>query len=77
MVESVTISKKEYQKLLEKAFKYEYLSQILKEKKDIFASPPTRKIKEIIKSFRETKLYSPQFLKSLEKGLKRSSYFQK
>jgi len=77
MSRTITISKKEYQRLLEKALRYEYLRQILKEKEDIFAPPPTRRIKEIIKSFRETKLYSPQFLKSLEKGLKRSSYFKK
>lgn len=77
MANTIIISKKEYQKLLEKALRYEYLRQILKEKEDIFAPPPTRKIKEIIKSFREAKLYSSQFLKSLEKGLKRSSYFKK
>jgi hypothetical protein len=77
MADTVIISKKEYQKLLEKALRYEYLRQLLREEEDIFASPPTRKIKEIIKSFRETKLYSPEFLKSLERGLKRSSYFKK
>jgi len=77
MANVITIHEKEYQKLLERALRYEYLLQILKEKEDIFASPPTRNIKEIIKSFRETKLYSPKFLRSLEKGLKRSSYFKK
>lgn len=77
MTNTITIPKKEYQKILEKALRYDYLRQILKEKEDIFAPPPTRDIKKIIKTFKETKLYSPEFLKSLEKGLKRSSYFKK
>ena len=77
MANTITISKKEYQKVLERALRYEYLWQILKEKEDIFVPPPIRNIKEVIKSFRETKLYSPEFLRSLEKGLKRSSYFKK
>ena len=74
---NITISKKQYQKLLEKDLRYEHLQQIVREKEDIFASPPTRDVKEILSAFRETKLYSSQFLKSLEKGLKRSSYFKK
>jgi len=74
---TVTIPKKEYQKLIERALRYEYLRQILKEEEDIFAPPPTKNSKEIIKSFRATKLYSPEFLRSLEKGLKRSTYFKK
>ena len=74
---TVTISKKEYQKLLEKALRYEYLQKIIKEKGDLFAPPPTRDIKEIMKSFKKTNFYSSQFLKSLEKGLGRSSYFKK
>lgn len=76
-MDTITIPKKQYQKLLEKALRYEYLQKIIKEREDIFASPPTREVKEVIKAFRETKLYTPQFLKSLEKGLKRSSYFRK
>ncbi|MDI6591887.1 MAG: hypothetical protein QME61_03070 [Patescibacteria group bacterium] len=77
MANTVTISKKEYQRLLERALRYEYLQKIIKEKADIFGPPLIRNIKEIMRAFRETKLYSPQFLKSLEKGLKRSSYFKK
>jgi len=74
---TITIPKKEYQKLIEKALRYEYLAEIIKEERDIFTPPPTRNIKEVIKSFRATKLYNPSFLKSLERGLKRSSYFRK
>jgi len=70
---AVTIPKKEYQELLEKALRYEYLRQIIEG--DLFVPPPARKVKEIIKSFKETGQYNQKFLKSLERGLKRSSYF--
>lgn len=73
MIDTITIPKREYQELLEKKFRYEYLRQIIEE--DIFASPPTKNSEEVIKAFRQTKLYNQKFLKSLEKGLKRSSYF--
>ncbi len=72
---TITIPKKEYQELVEKKLRYEYLSQIIKE--DIFATPSTRNIREIIKTFKRTGLYNQAFLKSLGKGLKRSSYFKK
>lgn len=71
---TITIPKKEYQRLMDKALRYEYLRQILEE--DIFASPPTKNIKEIIGEFRKTNFYNQSFLKSLERGLSRSSYFQ-
>lgn len=71
---TITISKKEYKKLLEKAFRYEYLRQILEE--DIFLSPPIKDTSQIIKEFRATKKYNKKFLAGLAKGLKRSSYFK-
>jgi hypothetical protein len=76
-MDTITIPKRQYQKLLEKALRYEYLREIMKEKEEIFASPPTRDVEEIIKAFQETRFYSPKFLRSLERGLKRSSYFRK
>jgi len=72
---TITISKKEYQRLLERALRYEYLRQALKE--DIFAPPPIRNSKAVIKEFRATKRYNQKFLESLSKGLRRSSYFRK
>ena len=69
----VTVSKKEYEKLLEAKLRYGYLREILEE--DIFAPPPTRKAREILDSLKTIKKYNTQFLKSMEKGLKRSSYF--
>ena len=71
---TISISKKEYHQLVEKALRYEYIRQLLKE--DMFASPPTRSVKKIIESFKETRRYNKEFLKSLEEGLKRSSYFR-
>jgi len=76
-MDTITISKKQYQRLLEKVLRYEYLREIIREKEDIFVSPPTRDVKKVLGAFEDTKLYSPQFLKTLEKGLKRSSYFKK
>lgn len=70
---TVTIPKKEYQQLAEKALRYEYLRQLLEE--DIFACPPAKNIKEVVREFKKTNLYSQDFLKSLEKGLGRSSHF--
>ena len=75
-MDTITLPQKEYQKLLEKAFRYDYLTELVKDRENIFTSPPTRSVKEAIKSFRATKLYSPDFLRSLAKGLKRSSYFR-
>ncbi|MEK7657931.1 MAG: hypothetical protein AAB366_01930 [Patescibacteria group bacterium] len=71
----ITISKKEYQKLLDKSLRYEYFRQLMEN--DIFSPPPTRYIAEIINAFKITKRYNRQFIEKLEKGLKRSSYFRK
>lgn len=70
---TITISQKEYQKLVERAFRYEYIRQIMEG--NFFASPPTKNIKKIIESFKKTGRYSQKFLESLGKGLRRSSYF--
>ncbi len=72
---TITLPKKEYHQLIEKALRYDYIRQLLK--KDIFVSPPTRSVKKVIDSFSKTGLYGKEFLKDLERGLKRSSYFQK
>ena len=70
---TVTILKKEYSELVDKKRRYEYLRQIMEG--EIFASPPTKKSGEVLRAFRETRKYSQTFLKSLEKGLRRSSHF--
>lgn len=72
---TITVSKKEYQKVLDKALRYEYLRQLMEG--DIFSPPPTKNIGEIIGAFKGVKRYNQQFVKTLEKGLSRSSYFKK
>lgn len=72
---TIAVSKIEYQTLIEKSLRYEYLRQIIEE--DIFASPPVKDIDMVIDSFKETKRYNKNFLNSLKKGLKKSSYFKK
>lgn len=42
-----------------------------------FFTPVEKSRKRIISDFSKTKLYSKEFLKDLEKGLKRSSFFTK
>ena len=73
-MQTVTISKKQYEELIEKKLRYEYLHQIIES--DIFSPPPTKDIKEIISAFKKTGLYNQKFIDSLKKGLKRSSYFK-
>ncbi|MDP2704010.1 MAG: hypothetical protein Q8P01_02185 [bacterium] len=70
---TVTIPKKTYQDLVSKALRYEYLREAMES--DLFSSPPTRSRKKILRAFKATKKHAPAFLKSLERGLKRSSYF--
>lgn len=74
-MDTITLPKKEYQNLIEKALRYEYLAKIIKKQEDIFACPPIKSSKEVLKNFKAVGLYNPAFLKSLESGLKRSSYF--
>ncbi len=73
-MQTVTISKKEYEELIEKKLRYEYLHQIIES--DIFSPPPTKDIKEIIGAFKKTGIYNQEFIDSLKKGLKRSVYFK-
>lgn len=70
---TITIPKKEYRELLEVKLRYQRLKQVVEE--DIFAPPPTRKVKDVLQAFVATKKYNKNFLESLERGLKRSSYF--
>ena len=37
--------------------------------------PPERSRKKVLAAFRKTGLYSEEFLKDLERGMKRSNYF--
>jgi len=75
-MDTITIPAKQYQNLLEKAFRYDYLAGIVQKKEALFAAPPVKKVNKVVEAFETTGLYSPAFLKSLKNGLKRSSYFQ-
>ena len=72
-METVTLTKKEYDRLLKKALSYDYLRGLMAE--DVFASPPVKNVKKVIKEFAATGKYNQKFLKSFEEGLKRSNYF--
>ena len=71
---TVTIPKKEYQELLDKKLRYEYLRYLLEV--NIFESTPTRSRKTMLAELRATKKYNAKFLKTIRKGLARSSYFR-
>ena len=71
---NITVSKREYERLVEKALRYDYLRQAIQE--NIFRSPPTRESRIVLGDFQKTGKYNQKFLNSLERGLKRSSYFK-
>ncbi|MEK7098998.1 MAG: hypothetical protein AAB916_00590 [Patescibacteria group bacterium] len=70
---TVTIPKKEYQELVEKKLRYEHLRAVVEE--EIFTPPPTRSRKTVMQALKGAKKYPQEFLKSVSRGLKRSSYF--
>jgi len=71
---TITIPQKEYEALVETRLRHEQIRQALKE--DVFSSPPTRNRKAVAAAFKAAGKYSPQFLRSLAEGLKRSTYFK-
>lgn len=73
-METVTVSKKAYQELVEKKFRYEYLRSLVEG--DVFAPPPLRNVSKVISALAATKRYNRKFLEGLRKGLRRSSYFR-
>lgn len=72
---TITVPKREYENLVERALRYDYLKQAMTN--DIFSAPPIKSAKVVISAFKKTKLHKPAFIVSLEKGLVRSSYFRK
>ena len=57
---TITIPKSEYQKLTDKALRYDFLRQMLKE--DVFSRPPTKNIRITLEEFRKTGKYNEKFL---------------
>lgn len=69
--QTITLSKTEYQRLKAQAKAYQKIMS------KFFELALRNSIKEVIEDFRRTNLYSEEFLKDLESGLKKSSYFKK
>lgn len=67
-MQTITITKSEYRRLLSQAKAYQKLAGVIFKK--ILNDP----IRDVVDDFRRTKLYSDDFLKDLEEGLKKSSY---
>ncbi len=66
-IETITIPKTEYKKLIFKAKAFEKLA------KNIFENVINDSIKDIVEDFKKTNLYTDEFLNDLEDGLKKST----
>ena len=71
---TVTIPQKEYEKLLDAKLRYDYLKRILEG--NLFSPPPTRSRKVVLSALKATRRYDQAFLRSMQKGLRRSDYFK-
>lgn len=70
-METVKIPKKEYKRLLQVDSAYKkILSEVYKSKLD-------GDLNDVVRDFRDTNLYTDEFLTDLADGLKKSSYFEK
>ena len=66
-METITISNKDYKKLVSRAKAYEKLAE------SIFVNVINDPVEDIVSDFRKTDLYTEEFLTDLEEGLKKSS----
>lgn len=73
MQATVRVQKTEYQRLKNIAKRYELLRKAFTG--TFFEEPSTSSRKSVMKSFKETGRYNEAFLKSLEAGLRDSSFF--
>lgn len=71
---TVTIPKIEYEFLKQRATAYERVLSVAQD--ELYLPPPTRNRKEVLRVLRGTERYNRQFLASISKGLRRSSYFK-
>jgi len=76
-MDTITLPKKIYSDLLEKAMRYQYVASILQNEDNVFGPPPVKSVQQLVKAFSSAGHYSKSFIASLEKGLKHSNYFQK
>jgi len=70
---TVTISKIQYEALKQQADAYKRI--VSATENELFSPPPTRDRRQVLRALTQTKRYSPAFLKSVEKGLARSRFF--
>ena len=70
-MKKITISKEEYQKLKKQSEAYKKLTSRL------FEAVVKDPIKDVVSDFRQTSLYTSEFLSDLEDGLRKSSYSAK
>ena len=69
-METITIPKNEYRKLISKAKAYQKLAE------HFFEGALGASAKDVVEDFRKTNLYTEEFLADLEKGLKKSTYLK-
>ncbi len=67
---TVTIPKKEYDRLKSQALAYRKMA------KSLFSAVLKDPIQEVVEDFKTTGLYNKAFLKDLESGLRKSSYLK-
>ena len=72
---TITLARSKYEVMKKRAEAYERILSILEE--DLFTPPPFRSRDKIVSEFRKTGLYSLKFIETLEKSLRRSSFFEK
>ena len=68
---TVTISEKEYSRLKSQALAYRKMA------KSLFSAVIKDPISEVVGDFKATGSYSPDFIKDLESGLRKSSYLKR
>lgn len=71
---TVTITKTQYKSLKERADAYERI--VSAARRELFTPPPVRSVRVAISAFRKTGKYNEAFLKSLERGLRESTFFE-
>lgn len=67
---TVVLSKIEYKNLKLQSSAYQKIMAIF------FELTAKNQLSQVVKNFQDTKLYSNEFIKDLEDGLKKSSYFK-
>ncbi|MDO8581637.1 MAG: hypothetical protein Q7S16_02065 [bacterium] len=72
---TIEIPVREYTLLKKKAHAFETILYFVRMRPEFFEIPPVRSRKKIMSAFRETGKYSSDFLRSLQKGLQRSTFF--